>query len=281
MSPLATRLMIGCTLSLGLHTGGLFVLTQLSSSNASEGPEVVVFELMQLEDHEVREDSPSDAIVSQDTAPPAPVPPKAEPEPTPPPPAAATETPAEVPPEALPEPTPCATPPKAPPGAPPTAEPEPKPAVEPFVEPVPPATEPQPAAELEPVPPAIEPEPIPHGMTPAAAPEPTPPDKARPALDEIAPREPVAITGDEPWILHREAVVYPARALRRGIEGMVQLRLQLGPTGSVESVEVLTSSGSASLDEAARAALGAWRFDPKRAPSRVLDQTVRFSKQGG
>lgn len=43
---------------------------------------------------------------------------------------------------------------------------------------------------------------------------------------------------------------YPRMARRRGIEGEVRLRFRISPTGEVESVEILKSSGYALLDSA-------------------------------
>jgi protein TonB len=76
-----------------------------------------------------------------------------------------------------------------------------------------------------------------------------------------APRPPLVV---EPVALHRPAPVYPRLARRAGEEGSVLCRLHLTVEGTVVRVEVLESSGSARLDEAAQEALAAWRFEPRR-----------------
>lgn len=49
-------------------------------------------------------------------------------------------------------------------------------------------------------------------------------------------------------------LLYPAEAVRRGLEGDVMLQLSLDDAGRVLSAEVVTSSGHAILDRAALAA---------------------------
>ena len=75
-------------------------------------------------------------------------------------------------------------------------------------------------------------------------------------------------------------IPYPRRALRRGLEGSVDLRIFVLRTGCVGRVVVLRSSGHAVLDEAARSSVARWRFapalrngDPVAAWTR---RTVRF-----
>ena len=58
--------------------------------------------------------------------------------------------------------------------------------------------------------------------------------------------------------------VYPLAARRRGVEGEVVLRAEIGADGAPTAVNVIRSSGHAELDAAARAAVEKWRF---RAPS--------------
>lgn len=57
---------------------------------------------------------------------------------------------------------------------------------------------------------------------------------------------------------------YPSAARRRGIEGTVLLEVLVSPQGQAEQVEILRSSGSSLLDEAAREAILRWRFTPAR-----------------
>lgn len=60
----------------------------------------------------------------------------------------------------------------------------------------------------------------------------------------------------------RTTVKYPAEALRRREHGTVILRVLVGADGSAEQVEIETSSGSRSLDSAARDAVRHWTFRP-------------------
>jgi protein TonB len=55
---------------------------------------------------------------------------------------------------------------------------------------------------------------------------------------------------------------YPQAARRRGEQGRVLVRVQVSPDGSPAAVSVAASSGSASLDDAALAAVRAARFTP-------------------
>jgi protein TonB len=56
--------------------------------------------------------------------------------------------------------------------------------------------------------------------------------------------------------------VYPAEAQRRRLQGQVVLRVEVSAQGFAESVHVQTSSGHPMLDDAAAAAVSAWRFEP-------------------
>ncbi|MHB8447701.1 MAG: energy transducer TonB [Rudaea sp.] len=60
----------------------------------------------------------------------------------------------------------------------------------------------------------------------------------------------------------RTQVAYPLDALRNREQGTVILRVLVGADGSVLGVEIEKSSGSHSLDRAARVAVGKWRFHP-------------------
>jgi protein TonB len=60
----------------------------------------------------------------------------------------------------------------------------------------------------------------------------------------------------------RTQVAYPREALRNRVQGTVMLRVLVGADGSVLGVEIEKSSGSSSLDRAAREAVARWRFHP-------------------
>jgi periplasmic protein TonB len=76
-------------------------------------------------------------------------------------------------------------------------------------------------------------------------------------------------------------VQYPARAVRLGLQGHVQLRLLLGQDGSVREISVADSSGHEILDSAAVTAMRGLRCQPyiedgRAMPAQVL-QLVEFS----
>lgn len=58
---------------------------------------------------------------------------------------------------------------------------------------------------------------------------------------------------------------YPWSARRRGIEGRVVIRLEVGADGRPTQVELIHGSGSDALDQAALAALWHWRLRPAMA----------------
>ncbi len=55
---------------------------------------------------------------------------------------------------------------------------------------------------------------------------------------------------------------YPLRARRMGYEGLVMLKVLVDVNGEVEDLEVVSSSGYAILDKAARASVKKWMFEP-------------------
>jgi protein TonB len=67
---------------------------------------------------------------------------------------------------------------------------------------------------------------------------------------------------------------YPGSARRRGQQGRVLLRLHVAADGSTSVPEVVSSSGVAVLDRAARRAVSRWRFTPARRNGRTVDATV-------
>lgn len=73
---------------------------------------------------------------------------------------------------------------------------------------------------------------------------------------------------------------YPFQARLRGIEGLVLLRVEVDPDGRAAAVSVAETSGDASLDAAAEAAVRRWRFSPAlRGGAHTADQLlvpVRF-----
>lgn len=67
----------------------------------------------------------------------------------------------------------------------------------------------------------------------------------------------------DPEYRHNPSPDYPRRAVRRGVEGTVELFVEIDRTGRVRTVELETSSGSQLLDEAAKRAVRTWEFEPR------------------
>lgn len=74
--------------------------------------------------------------------------------------------------------------------------------------------------------------------------------------------------------LHNPAPDYPPIAVQRGWEGTVLLNVLVLANGGARQVDITTSSGHASLDEAAVQAVTAWRFVPAHRAGQVVDAWV-------
>ncbi|HEY7872921.1 MAG TPA: TonB family protein, partial [Rudaea sp.] len=72
---------------------------------------------------------------------------------------------------------------------------------------------------------------------------------------------------------------YPPRAMAAGIEGSVQLSYRIGADGSVSQVRVLHAQPAGLFEDAAKAALGAWRF-PAAAAGQTRTQNFAFTLRG-
>ena len=162
------------------------------------------------------------------------------------------------------QPTPTSQPPPPPPpAAPPSPLPDPEPAPLPAPEALP---APGPPALGPPAlgPPALGPPSLgPPEIVPP--PPPVPPavnlggdEPGRPAefaVDDKTLRRATADTGNK-------TPIYPAEAVRRHEQGLVTLRLHIAADGHVAAIDLLSSSGSRSLDDAASAQLATWHFKP-------------------
>jgi len=102
---------------------------------------------------------------------------------------------------------------------------------------------------------------MPRPPAPVAPVEPLPPPPPPPA-PVAASEAPMPLPGQTP------PPDYPRRALRRGIEGTVMVRVDVGPDGVPTSVGISRSSGSRELDRAALDAVDRWRFRPAMADGR-------------
>lgn len=111
---------------------------------------------------------------------------------------------------------------------------------------------------VAPIPPVVEPVATTPAIMPVAA------DIAPPSADVAAPPNAVAEETAPSAIAYgsRTQVAYPVEALRNREQGTVMLRVLVGADGSVLGVEIEKSSGSRSLDRAARDAVAKWRFHP-------------------
>lgn len=75
--------------------------------------------------------------------------------------------------------------------------------------------------------------------------------------------------------------VYPAAALKKGIEGWVEVSFNVTQNGTVEDVEVRNSSPAEVFDDAAVRAVRQWRFEPVARNGVIVEQKaitrLRFS----
>ena len=56
---------------------------------------------------------------------------------------------------------------------------------------------------------------------------------------------------------------YPPRALARGLEGWVQVRFTITPTGTVKDPTVVNADPKQIFDDAALKAIARWRYNPR------------------
>ena len=75
---------------------------------------------------------------------------------------------------------------------------------------------------------------------------------------------------------------YPSDALKKGIEGWVELAFTVMPNGSVDEIEVRNASPADTFDDAATKAIRQWRFEPvmrngKAVPQRAMVR-LRFAE---
>jgi protein TonB len=74
--------------------------------------------------------------------------------------------------------------------------------------------------------------------------------------------------------LNNPAPTYPSLSRRLREQGVVLLRVYVLPSGSPETVELKTSSGSARLDQSALAAVRRWKFTPAQSAGRSVGAWV-------
>lgn len=101
---------------------------------------------------------------------------------------------------------------------------------------------------------------------------PAPPaDVQRPALAPVAAPAPATPPRSDAAYLNNPRPVYPLAARRRGDQGTVLIRVLVTAEGLAASVGLEKTSGHASLDEAALAAVKAWRFVPARQGAQAIE----------
>jgi protein TonB len=148
---------------------------------------------------------------------------------------------------------------------------EPRPAPKPVTPPKPrPVHKPKPVLAPAPSPKqAAEPPPAP---LPEPVAVPAPPRPAPPQLASIAPAAPAAPAAPRPVTppifnadyLANPKPPYPALSRRLAEQGRVVLRVHVTPGGTVDGVEVRTSSGHPRLDDSALETVKGWKFVPAK-----------------
>lgn len=80
-----------------------------------------------------------------------------------------------------------------------------------------------------------------------------------------------------PVFLVRENPVYPEAAQAAGLQGKVTVKVYISPRGEVKSTEIIESSGSVILDEAALRAAQSSRFNPAEKDHQPVDAEATAS----
>ncbi len=127
------------------------------------------------------------------------------------------------------------------------------------------------------------------GLTlPPASQRPSAPASQSPHIIEPTAAAPSSDPGAEPFAgapaananntapvaISQPAPNYPRDALRRGLGGTVRVQATVAPDGSVERMEVASSSGNRELDRAAMEAVRRWRFNPAMRNGQPVSATV-------
>lgn len=166
------------------------------------------------------------------------------------------------------------------PSQPPPKPPKPPSSLPPTATPKAAAAAPAPSSTPTEVAPNPEPVPVEREVAPIV-------ESAPPVFPPI-PEEAATSTDSAPIFnaryLRNPKVPYPPEAKRMGVEGTVVLNVVVSPQGRAEMIDILTSSGSALLDEAAVAAVREWRFlaayRGMQAVTEAVIVPVRFSLDG-
>jgi protein TonB len=106
-------------------------------------------------------------------------------------------------------------------------------------------------------------------VTPPAPPSPPAAQKATAEPDVIPP----SYNAD---YLKNPLPVYPNMSRRLRETGTVQMRVRVSADGQPLDVELANSSGYVRLDEAAKAAVKKWRFQPAMRAGKAIEAWVVF-----
>ena len=174
----------------------------------------------------------------------------------------------------------------------PTPEPvveQPKPEPKPEPKQEKPKPKPEPVANAKPILKKTEPKPEPEKPKEKPKPEPKEPEQpkqeqpAEPAMAKTVKEEslvdglsnePVMVS--EPAIRNWQEPRYPTIARRRKQQGVVMLDVVVDKEGHPEIIKVLTSSGFATLDKAAIAAVKLWEFEPEQRNNQLVRSRVHI-----
>lgn len=80
----------------------------------------------------------------------------------------------------------------------------------------------------------------------------------------------------QPYMLENEKPVYPEIARRRGMFGVVLLRLQINKKGFVDNVYILKTSGFKILDYSALSSVKTWRFIPAKKGNSYISSEMEI-----
>lgn len=81
-------------------------------------------------------------------------------------------------------------------------------------------------------------------------------------VEEVVKPAPVKIIPAK--IISREAPRYPARALKNGVEGWVEVMFHIAPSGKPTDIEVISAEPEGTFNTAAVKSVEKWRFSPSR-----------------
>lgn len=94
------------------------------------------------------------------------------------------------------------------------------------------------------------------------------------ALSQPPTESSASSNSEESVIIKYVEPTYPILARQRGLEGRVKLRAFYNQEGNITNMEIIESSGTKILDEAAKTALGMWKL--KSGRSGQLEKTFQF-----